>query len=49
MGLRHDGTAHMEFLQDLHLANVLDDFLATPIDPALTMRRSHCFHSSAGP
>lgn len=36
MVLRHDDTARMEFLQDLHLADVLvlDDFLTTPIDAA---------------
>lgn len=36
MVLRHNDTARMEFLQDLHLADVLvlDDFLTTPIDAA---------------
>nr|WP_234456448.1 ATP-binding protein [Corynebacterium macginleyi] len=34
MVLRHDDTAPMEFLKDLHLADVLvlDDFLTTRID-----------------
>ena len=36
MVLRHNDAARMEFLQDLHLADVLvlDDFLTTPIDAA---------------
>ncbi|WP_238402049.1 hypothetical protein [Corynebacterium macginleyi] len=36
MVLRRDDTARMEFLKDLHLADVLvlDDFLTTPIDAA---------------